>query len=667
MTKCAKMDWANFARSIFLKRMKTMKRRISALLLVLVLICSLSVIPAGALSHYPAFETTILFTHDLHSHFLPQPAEDGGESGGYARLKTAIDAEKEKYPDALLLDGGDFSIGSLIQTLYTTQAAELRTMGALGYDATTIGNHEFDHTGTGFAEMLTAAVESRDTVPAVLEANYRPADSNPDKDFIQKAMDNYGVQETVLLERGNVTYGIFGLVGVDADECAPTSGFAREDTVQAAKRCVTSLKEQGAQFIICLSHSGTGDSLETSEDEELAKAVDGIDVILSGHTHSTLTEPLVVNNTYIVSAGPYCQNLGSITLLKYKDASGSKELLDYHLTPIDETLAEDPDTAAMVETWKTKVGETYLSRYGLTYDQVLTTTDFDLNTPASGIQQGNNLGNLVSDAFLWAVENLEADAPDMATVSVTADGVLRAPLRTGELIATQAFDVLSMGVGADGTSGFPLVAVYLSGKELKAAAEVDASVTPIMPAAQLYMGGMEYSFNTHRMFFNRVTDARLYPTSFSDGSQSGAAVEIEDDQLYRVVTGMYSAQMLGTVKDKSMGLLSLEPKLADGSTVTDFNDCILYDKGGNEIKEWYALAAYLQSFGKDGVPEQYAPAQGDGRKTVSRSWSPAWLLTNWNWITWVVVLAALVIILVIVLLVRLIVHKVRRRRDRKCK
>ena len=642
-----------------------MKRRISALLLALVLLCSLGAIPAGALSHYPAFETTILFTHDLHSHFLPQPAEDGGESGGYARLKTAIDAEKEKYPDALLLDGGDFSIGSLIQTLYTTQAAELRTMGALGYDATTIGNHEFDHTGTGFAEMLTAAVESRDTVPAVLEANYRPADSNPDKDFIQKAMDNYGVQETVLLERGNVTYGIFGLVGVDADECAPTSGFAREDTVQAAKRCVTSLKEQGAQFIICLSHSGTGDSLETSEDEELAKAVDGIDVILSGHTHSTLTEPLVVNNTYIISAGPYCQNLGSITLLKYKDASGSKELLDYHLTPIDETLAEDPDTAAMVETWKTKVGDTYLSRYDLTYDQVLTTTEFDLNTPVSGIQEGNNLGELVADAFLWATENLEVNAPDVNTVSVTADGVLRAPLRTGELTATQAFDVLSMGVGADGTSGFPLVAVYLSGKELKAAAEVDASVTPIMPAAQLYMGGMAYSFNTNRMFFNRVTSAGLYDWSDADGAST--VTELKDDQLYRVVTGMYSAQMLGTVKSKSMGLLSLEPKMADGSPVTDFNDCILYDKDGNEIKEWYALAAYLQSFGKDGVPEPYAPAQGDGRKTVSRSWSPAWLLTNWNWITWVVVLAALVIILVIVLLVRLIVHKVRRRRDRKCK
>ena len=638
-----------------------MKRRISALLAALVLLCSLCVIPADAAP--PANTATILFTHDLHSHFLPQPAEDGGESGGYARLKTAIDREREKCPDALLLDGGDFSIGSLVQTLYTTQAAELRTMGALGYDAATLGNHEFDHTGTGFAQMLNAAVDSGDPLPALLEANYRPAEDNPDTAFIQQAMDDYGVQETLLLERDGVTYGIFGLMGVDSDDCAPTSGFALEDAAQAAERCVASLREQGADLIICLSHSGTSEDLKLSEDELLAKAVDGIDVIISGHTHTTLIEPIVVNDTYIVSAGPYCENLGSLTLVW--GGHDKKQLRDYHLTPIDETLPDDPDIAAMVEMWKDKVGDTYLSRYGLTYDQVLTTTSFDLNTPESGVQQGNNLGDLVADAFLWAVENLEADTLDAATVSVTADGVLRAPLRTGSLTTSQAFDVLSMGVGADGTSGFPLVGVYLTGKELKAVAEVDASVTPIMPVAQLYIGGMEYNFNTNRMFFNRVTDARLYPTAFADGSQSGAAAEIEDGQLYRVVTGMYSAQMLGTVKTKSMGLLSLEPKMADGSPVTDFNDCILYDKDGNEIKEWYALAAYLESFGKDGVPEAYASGLGDGRKTVTHGLSPSELLTDWNWITWVVVLAALAVLLLAVLLVRLILRRARRKREKR--
>lgn len=627
-----------------------MKRRFSALLLALLLICFLCVIPADAAP--PADTATILFTHDLHSHFLPQPAEDGGESGGYARLKTAIDREREKNPDALLLDGGDFSIGSLVQTLYTTEAAELRTMGALGYDAATLGNHEFDHTGVGFARMLNAAADSGDPLPALLEANYRPSADNPDKDFIQQAMDHYGVQETMLLERGGITYGIFGLMGVDSDDCAPTSGFALEDAAQSAERCVASLKEQGAELIICLSHSGTNGEAKLSEDEKLAKAVDGIDVIISGHTHTTLTEPIVVNGTYIVSCGPYCRNLGSITLRKYED--GSKELLDYHLTPIDETLPDDPDIAAMVETWKNKVGDTYLSRYGLTYDEVLTTTSFDLDTPVSGVQENNGLGSLVADAFRWAARTLTAEPYEGHTVAVTADGVLRAPLRTGEITTSQAFDVLSMGVGADGTSGFPLVAVYLTGKELKSVAEVDASVTPIMPVAQLYVSGARYSFNTNRMFFNRVYNACLLA---GDGTEQ----EIADDQLYRVVTGMYSAQMLGTVKEKSMGLLSLEPKMADGSPVTDFNDCILYDKDGNEIKEWYALAAYLQTFGGEGVHPSYREPV---IKNVSHSWSPAQLLREWNWITWTVVLAALAVILLAVLLVRLILRKVRRKRKK---
>lgn len=653
--------------------------RFSAFFLAL-LLAALCALPAGAVTDDCTQETnvtTILFTHDLHSHFLPQPTAAGGESGGYARLKTVIDEKRAMNPAALLVDGGDFSIGSLIQTLYTTQAAELRTMGAMGYDAVTIGNHEFDHKGVGFAEMLNSAkaaqqaavelllvdarpLEDMDAyrerfgpvtpvLPTLLEANYAPADDNPDRAFIRSAMEDYGVTDCVTLERGGVTYGLFGLMGVDSDECAPTSGFTRTDAAKAAKRCVEILKGEGAEIIVCLSHSGTGDSLASSEDEELAKAVDGIDVIVSGHTHSTLAEPLVVNDTYIVSSGPYCQNLGSLTFSW--DGSGQKRLLDYRLIPIDETVAENPEIAGLVEQWKDMVGETYLARYGLTYDEVLTRSDYDLNTPASAVQENNGLGTLVSDAFLWADRTLNAAYADSPhTVSVTADGVLRANLPAGDLTAAMAFDVLSMGVGEDGTSGFPLVAVYLTGKELKAAMEVDASVTPIMPAAQLYMSGAKYAFNTKRMFFNRVYDAALTDVTF-DESGTGNAYEIDDNALYRVVTGMYSAQMLGTVKSKSMGLLSLEPKQANGTPVTDFADCILYDANGNELKEWYALAAYLEQFGEDGLPDRYAdPA--NGCKQVSDSFAPGQLLAGWNGITWVVLGIVLLILALILLLIR---------------
>ena len=654
-------------------------RRFSAFFLAL-LLAALCVLPVGAEAEDCTQETnvtTILFTHDLHSHFLPQPTAEGGESGGYARLKTVIDGERAVNPDALLVDGGDFSIGSLIQTFYTTQAAELRTMGAMGYDAVTIGNHEFDHKGVGFAKMLNSAKAAQTAamglltdsqypprnleayqaqygpltlaLPALLEANYAPADDNPDRAFIRSAMEDYGVTDCMTLERGGVTYGLFGLMGVDSDECAPTSGFTRTDAAKAAKRCVETLKGEGAEIIVCLSHSGTGDSLASSEDEELAKAVDGIDVIVSGHTHSTLAEPLVVNDTYIVSSGPYCQNLGSLTFSW--DDGGEKRLLDYRLIPIDETVAEDPEIAGIVEQWKDMVGETYLARYGLTYDEVLTHSDYDLNTPASAVQENNGLGTLVSDAFLWADRTLNAAYADSPhTVSVTADGVLRANLPAGDLTAAMAFDVLSMGVGEDGTSGFPLVAVYLTGKELKAAMEVDASVTPIMPAAQLYMSGANYAFNTKRMFFNRVYDAALTDVTF-DESGTGNAYEIDDNALYRVVTGMYSAQMLGTVKSKSMGLLSLEPKQANGTPVTDFADCILYDANGNELKEWYALAAYLEQFGEDGLPDRYA-APANGCKQVSDSFAPGQLLADWNGITWVVLGIVLLILALILLLIR---------------
>ena len=659
-------------------------RRFSAFFLAL-LLAVLCVLPVGAVAEGCTQETnvtTILFTHDLHSHFLPQSTAEGGESGGYARLKTVIDGERAMNPDALLVDGGDFSIGSLIQTLYTTQAAELRTMGAMGYDAVTIGNHEFDHKGTGFAEMLNSAkaaqqaavelllvdarpLEDMDAyrerfgpvtpvLPTLLEANYAPADDNQDRAFIRSAMEDSGVTDCMTLERGGVTYGLFGLMGVDSDECAPTSGFTRTDAAKAAKRCVETLKGEGAEIIVCLSHSGTGDSLASSEDEELAKAVDGIDVIVSGHTHSTLAEPLVVNDTYIVSSGPYCQNLGSLTFSW--DDGGEKRLLDYRLIPIDETVAENPEIAGLVEQWKDMVGETYLARYGLTYDEVLTHTDCDLTTPASAVQENNGLGTLVSDAFLWADRTLDAAYADSPhTVSVTADGVLRANLPAGDLTVAMAFDVLSMGVGEDGTSGFPLVAVYLTGKELKAAMEVDASVTPIMPAAQLYMSGAKYAFNTKRMFFNRVYDAALTDVTF-DESGTGNAYEIDDNALYRVVTGMYSAQMLGTVKSKSMGLLSLEPKQANGTPVTDFADCILYDANGNELKEWYALAAYLEQFGEDGLPDRYAdPA--NGCKQVSDSFAPGQLLAGWNGITW----AVLGIVLLILVLILLLIRSLRRR------
>ena len=180
---------------------------------------------AGALAglasaNAPTYETTILFTHDTHDHFLPMPDEEGGEYGGYTRLATLIQQERAAHPDALVLDAGDFSMGSLFQTIYATEAPELRALGAMGYDATTLGNHEFDYRARGLAEMLNAAVESGDPVPPIVQANYKPPAEDVDT---WAAWNRYGIGDYLILERGGVRYGIFGLMGEEADSNAPMS------------------------------------------------------------------------------------------------------------------------------------------------------------------------------------------------------------------------------------------------------------------------------------------------------------------------------------------------------------------------------------------------------------------------------------------------------------
>lgn len=155
-------------------------RRWIRLIAAAALLCCV-LLPGAWAAEGEAGSATILFTHDLHSSFLPRKDGAGGTAGGYARLASALKEERSAHPGALTVDGGDFSVGSLIQTLYPTQAAELRTMGAMGYDAVTVGNHEFDYTGPGFGEMLTAARRSGEKTPALLLANYRPEEDSPDR------------------------------------------------------------------------------------------------------------------------------------------------------------------------------------------------------------------------------------------------------------------------------------------------------------------------------------------------------------------------------------------------------------------------------------------------------------------------------------------------------
>ena len=598
-------------------------------------------------------DAVILFTHDTHDHFYPAPSEDGGEYGGYTRLATLLKQERVKYPDAITVDGGDFSMGTLFQTIYATQAPELRALGAMGYDVTTLGNHEFDYRAAGLAQMLETAAASGSPVPAIVQSNGTVLDGTGSQE-LKQAMEDYGVQDHIILTRGGINYGIFGLMGEDADACAPMSGMAFEPVADAARRAVAELEEELAQLegpslIVCLSHTGTENG--KGEDYELAKAVDGIDVIISGHTHSTLEEPVQVNDTLIVSCGEYTTNLGVLELKL--DGTGAVTDFDYRLVPVDETVSADADMERLAQSFQPMVEKEYLSQFGLTFDQVLAQSTFDF-TPISQFgkeHREDTLGNLIADSYVYAVQQAEREDYVPVDFAVVAAGVIRESFSAGEITTSDVFNVSSLGSGADGSPGYPLISVWITGRELKDAFEVDASVTSLMPAAQIYGAGMAWTWNPHRILLNRVNDcAQVLP--------DGTTVPLEDDKLYRVVTGLYTGQMLGTVNDQSFGILTITPKDAQGNEVTNFEDQIIYTPNGSELKEWYALATYLQSMGT--VDGRYAAPEG--RKVEDLSWNPVNLLKGLNLIGWIALVVCLAVLALVILIVyRLVTRKSRRR------
>ncbi|MEG0355241.1 MAG: 5'-nucleotidase C-terminal domain-containing protein [Lachnospiraceae bacterium] len=634
-------------------------KRTTKLFLTILLIFMLDSLLLPTHASEPKESLTILFTHDTHDHFLPLPAEGGGEYGGYTRLATLLKKEREESQPTITLDAGDFSMGSLFQTIYATEAPELRALGAMGYDVTTLGNHEYDYRSAGLADMLTAAKHSGERLPAIVQGNYKPKAADTK---VVQAWDDYPITDYTVIEKGIASDGtplriaVFGVLGVDADMSAPMSNMSFTPTVEAAKKVVTTIKEkEDADFIVCVSHAGTNPEPKKSEDEQLAKAVSGIDVIISGHTHAVLETPIQVNDTWIVSCGQYTENLGRLTVSKNMK-NEKTTVQDYQLIPIDETVVADPEMVKLANQFKAVVENSYLAKYDLTYDEVLAQSPFDF-TPISKLgekQKEDGLGNLISDSYVYAVKEAEGKEYRPVDFAVVAAGVVRASFPKGNITASDAFNVSSLGVGGDGTPGYPLISVYLTGQELRDAFEVDASVTPLMPAAQLYGSGMTWTFNPHRIIFNKVTDcAQLLP--------DGTKVSIEDKKLYRVVTGLYSGQMLGAVNDQSFGILSVTPKDDKGKVITDFERQIIHNQEGEEVKEWYALASYLKSM--DMVPQTYAEPMG--RKIVDSSWNPIELLKNPNKITLLVIGIGILLMVFVILIIRFIMTKTVRKRQEK--
>ena len=643
------------------------KKILSMILIIAILVLPVLDIPVEASAETKQLD--VLFTHDTHSHLDSFSTIVNGEKkevGGFAKIKTLINEKKKENPDTLVLDGGDFSMGTLIQTVYDTEAAELRMLGYLGYDVTTFGNHEFDYRSSGLANMLTAAANSKETVPEIVvcnvdwEAMEKDGLSDGQKQ-IREAFETYGVKDYVMVQKGDVKIAVVGVFGKDALECAPTCELSFKDPVEAVKQTVEEIrKNEDADMIACVSHSGTWEDESKSEDELLAKAVPELDLIISGHTHSELTEAIQHGNTYIVSCGEYGRNLGSLSMTQKQD--GRWDLTSYDLIPVSEDIEPDEATQKRIDELMDKVDTNYLADFGYTRKEVLAQNDVEFNSleEMETKHEELNLGDIMSDAYVYAVENSEYYDGDPVDVAVVPSGTVRDTYTKGDITVEDVYNSFSLGIGRDGVAGYPLINAYLTGKELKLVAEVDASVSDFMTTARLYCSGLNFTYNPHRMILNKVTDCYLTRTD-------GERTEIQDDKLYHVVTDLYTGQMLGSVMKMSYGLLSLEPKDKDGKPIENLEDQAIME-GDRELKAWDAIARYMQSFddtdgdGIANVPEYYASLHD--RKVVDDSRNIINLIKNPNKFAVMIVLICLIILVIFVLvivLIRKIVRKVRKK------
>ena len=609
----------------------------------------------------------ILFTHDTHSHlnsFTTIVNGEKKEAGGFAKLKTLIDEHKKVNPDTLVLDGGDFSMGTLIQTVYDTEAAELRMLGQIGCDVTTLGNHEFDYQSKGLADMLNAAKNSGDTVPSLVLCNVdwdamEEAGLSEDQKQIQSAFEKYQVKDYVVVQKGNIKIAVLGVFGKDALVCAPTCELVWKDPVKAAKQTVEKIKKkEKVDMIACVSHSGTWDDADKSEDEILAKEVPDIDLIISGHTHSQLDKPIQHGNTYIVSCGEYGKNLGTISMTQKDD--GRWKATSYELIPVSDEVNPDETTQAKIDALMDTVDINYLAKFGYTRKEVLAENDIEFNSldEMSTKHEELNLGDIISDAYVYAVENSDNYDGDPVDVAVVPSGTVRDTYAKGEITVESVYNSFSLGIGKDGLAGYPLISAYLTGKELKLVAEIDASISDFMTTARLYCSGLNFTFNPHRMILNKVTDCYLT-------GQDGEREEIQDDKLYHVVTDLYTGQMLGSVMDISYGLLSIIPKDKEGNPIENLEEYAIMEEN-QELKAWVAIARYMQSFddtdgdGIANVSEYYATTHG--RKVVENSRTLFQLLKNPNKFFMLMIGIVTVTVLIVLLLIFFIRKVLRKRR-----
>jgi 5'-nucleotidase len=446
-------------------KMKKVSKRLS-ILLTLIMVFSM-LVPGNIwasdsnASDAAGVSLTIVHTNDTHSRVLSSSGEIG-----FAKIATKIKEIRNAQENVLVLDAGDTFHGQTISTLVKGESI-VKVMNTIKYDAMVPGNHDFNYGQERLVEL------SQMTDFPIIAANILKADGST-------LLPSY-----IIKEMKGVKVGIFGLATPETTyKTNPNNvtGLTFEDPTVAAEKMVREL-EGKADIIIALSHLGLDES-STYTSKLVAEKVEGIDLIVDGHSHTVLTEGMKVGDTLIVQTGEYDKNLGIVEMV-YADGKVSTSKASLITRESAEQLAEDADVLKAVE--------------GITAEQdkitsvVIGNTAVELDGLREHARTGEtNLGNLITEAMLKATE---------ADVALTNGGGIRASIDVGDITKGEVITVLPFGNY--------VVVKKVKGSDIIAALEHGVSQYPAANGGFPHVAGIRFAFDSSKEAGSRVTKAEI--------------------------------------------------------------------------------------------------------------------------------------------------------------
>jgi 5'-nucleotidase/UDP-sugar diphosphatase len=570
---------------------------------------------------------TILHTNDMHSSFIgmgpasdytPFTLNDDSTRGGYARLATVI-AERTKADRAhgpvLVLDAGDYSMGTAFAAASREAGGELALMSHMGYDAATFGNHEFDLGPDGLGKAIGVAVKAG-KIPALVASNTTFTRDDATLADLQRLAREGAIRRYVVIERGGMRFGVFGVLGKEAQIYTSGAAASFSDAIETAKEMVKVLREnERVDVVIALSHGGVekGEDGRYSDGDDVRVAnVPGVDIVIGGHSHTELHEAIMVSGrTPVVQTGLQSRNLGELVITL---DGGKIAVQSYRLYPINDSIAGDRAVADEIDTLKKMVTTAVFASRGYSVDQPLAVAPQDLPNTFTDIAAGTPLANLCTDAFRKATN---------ADIGFTANGMMRAGLIRGKSGVQTVYDVFAvapLGAGVlDSTAGSALVTGYFHGLELKNLLEFLLVDSPAHPGEYFpRASGMRFHYDLSRPKFDVVTAIEL-----GDLDRGYTPIDItgKEEKLYSLTCPLMLGPIIVAIPKYTKGKLPLVPKNKAGQPLTSKVEALnaprdnsgyllppkgTVDKGSvatvvergtvREIKEWQAIMDHLRSF-----------------------------------------------------------------------